>query len=255
MSAIVDKAPREAAGSPFRFTLRGLMLFVFFCGVTFALLFQVALPAYRAARESAQQQECINKLKQIGIALQNYHQVYGCFPAPHIADSTGKPMHSWRIAIVDYIEQLGVHWRYDFNRPWDDPANLQMTRSYAAANFFGCPSGSQPPSAGVANYVMIVGAVGPSQPGKWSSMDEINACAEETIIVAEITDSDIFWAEPRDISFDELSLQINDKSKRSISSHHRHGALVLLANGEVKFLDESTSPKVLRAMLTCAAND
>ncbi|MGH7135674.1 MAG: DUF1559 domain-containing protein [Pirellulales bacterium] len=50
-----------------------------------------------------------------------------------------------------------------------------------------------------------------------------------------------------------MPLQINDKS--SISSRHRHGAMVLFADGKAKFLNESTTPEQLRAMLTSDAND
>lgn len=238
----------------FRFSLRGLLLFVLLCSVAFALLFRFLLPAFRAAQEAAKRSQCSNNLKQIGIALHNYHDVWGRFPSPYIADANGKPMHSWRVALTPYLESNSFYIQYDFSKPWDAPSNLALTRAWSWRTY-ACPSANRAPDPVFTNYVMIVGAEAASRAGEWRSLDQIADGAAETVVIAEIADSDIFWAEPRDLSLDEMSLQINDKSQPSISSHHLHGAMVLFADGSVKFLDESTTPEQLRAMLTSEAND
>jgi hypothetical protein len=74
----------------------------------------------------------------------------------------------------------------------------------------------------------------------------------DAILVVEIVDSDIYWTEPRDLNFDEMSFRVNDRSKPSISSHHVHGAMAVFADGGVRFLDESTDPEVIRAVLTAS---
>ncbi len=71
-----------------------------------------------------------------------------------------------------------------------------------------------------------------------------------TIFISEIARSDIHWMEPRDLHIDRMSFQINDKTKPSISSHHRGGAHVLFADGSVRFLRDSTPPEIVRALLT-----
>jgi len=93
---------------------------------------------------------------------------------------------------------------------------------------------------------MIVGQERRTPSGQEVSFDK----HPDAIIVVEIADSDIHWTEPRDLNFDEMSIQINDKSKPSISSHHVHGAMVCYADGSVHFLDESTDPEELRKLLT-----
>ena len=105
----------------------------------------------------------------------------------------------------------------------------------------------------MANYVMIVDST-VSNLGQWRKLEKLENAAT-TIIVAEIADSDIFWTEPRDLSTDEMSLHINDKSKPSISSHHPHGAMVLFADGSTKFLDDWTNAAELRAMLRGASSE
>ena len=250
-------ASTSADGAPFRFSLRALLLFMLACSVAFAVVFRLLIPAIMESREVARRTQCINNLKMIGHALHSYHDVYGCFPAPFIADASGKPMHSWRIALLPFMElQLPVRDGYNFNQPWDSPHNLALGQACigGSRNYF-CPGEIQRAETGFTSYVMLVGSQSASPPGEWRTIDRITDGSANTIIVAEIADSDIFWSEPRDLSFDEMSFQINDKSKPSISSRRSHGAMVLFADGTVKFLDESTKPEELRAMLTATAGD
>ncbi|HWB08319.1 MAG TPA: DUF1559 domain-containing protein [Pirellulales bacterium] len=217
-------------------------------------MFRVLLPAVGAAQQAARRSACVNNLKQIGLALHNYHDVYGRFPAPSVSAADGKPMHSWRVAIVPFLISHPFYMRYDFNRPWDSPANLRLAKSFCPS-FYVCPSANQPSGSGLTNYVMVVGPKAASRAGSWTGLDQITDGPANTVIIAEIADSDIFWSEPRDLNMDEMSFQINDPSKPGISSHHLHGAMVLFADGTVKFLDESTKPDDLRAMLTASAGD
>ena len=76
-----------------------LALGVFGCVVLLA----VFLPAMRSAHEAARRAQCVCNLKQIGLALQNYHNAFGCFPPAAIVDKQGKPILSWRVAILPYL--------------------------------------------------------------------------------------------------------------------------------------------------------
>jgi hypothetical protein len=71
----------------------------------------------------------------------------------------------------------------------------------------------------------------------------------DSIVVIEIADSDIHWLEPRDVLLSQLSMKINDRSKRSLSSYHG-GACVVHGDGSVEFLDDATTEERLRRMLT-----
>lgn len=69
------------------------------------------------------------------------------------------------------------------------------------------------------------------------------------VIVIEIADSDILWMELRDVLLSELSVKINDRTKRSLSSYHG-GACVLHADGTVKVLDEASTEERVKELLT-----
>jgi hypothetical protein len=103
--------------------------------------------------------------------------------------------------------------------------------------------------------MMIVGPQTASHAGKLIAHNEASGDPGDTILVAEVANSGVFWTEPRDLNFDEMSFQINDKGKPSISSYHVRGATVIFADGRVEFLDESTRPERLKALLISSARD
>jgi hypothetical protein len=102
---------------------------------------------------------------------------------------------------------------------------------------------------------MIVGTETAARPDGYVSRDDITDGLKRTIIVAEIADSEILWTEPRDLNFDEMSFQVNDKSKGSVSSHHLHGALALRADGGTLWLGDTVDPTTIKALLTRSRGD
>lgn len=92
------------------FTLVELLVVIAIIGVLVALL----LPAVQQAREAARRMQCNNNLKQIGIALHNYHDTYQSFP-PSAIWGPGKPPytapyhHTWNVMILPFVEQQGLY--------------------------------------------------------------------------------------------------------------------------------------------------
>jgi len=103
--------------------MAGVAIVSVLCGAL-ACLGRLAGEANRQARGS----QCSGHLCQISLALHNYHDVFGCFPPAYIADSRGRPMHSWRVLILPFMEQVALYNAYHFEEPWDGPNNRKLAR-------------------------------------------------------------------------------------------------------------------------------
>jgi len=71
--------------------------------------------------------QCKGKLKQLGLALFNYHEDYGSFPPAYIADTNGNPMHSWRLLLLPYMDEPELYSLYNFSQPWNAPGNSKLS--------------------------------------------------------------------------------------------------------------------------------
>ncbi len=211
------------------------------------------LPAVQAGREAARRAQCTNNLKQIGLGMHNYHGLYKCFPPAVITDENGRPMRSWRVAILPYIEQQGgLYDKYDCNVAWDDPNNGHLMGIPIMA--YRCPSdppSSDPARACDTNYVMIVGegTVG-GKPNKAVTIAKIRDGTSNTIMAIELGASTIHWMEPRDLTIEEAVTFITNPAASQFQQPHTGGVNVLMADAKVHFIANSIDPKLLRDLLT-----
>lgn len=122
------------------FTLIELLVVIAIIAILIALL----LPAVQQAREAARRSECKNNLKQIGLAMHNYHDTYRVLPPGFNVDlvvantATGNGGLGWSGSILPGLDQSNVYNMIDFNADWGTGDNEKACATYLSV--YRCPS-------------------------------------------------------------------------------------------------------------------
>ncbi len=114
------------------FTLVELLVVIAIIGILVALL----LPAIQSAREAARRNQCINNLRQLAIASQNYIDGYKTFPPGKVI--TGTDMTNWAIESLPYIEEASLYKQYDQKQNNNHANNADVTS--AILSVMTCPT-------------------------------------------------------------------------------------------------------------------
>jgi prepilin-type processing-associated H-X9-DG protein len=145
-----------------------------------------------AARAQSQ-----NNLKQIALAMHNYHDTHGAFPPAAVCDKTGKPMLSWRVLILPYIEQDQLYKEFKLDEPWDSDHNkkliARMPRTYALP--------TQQPGATDTYYRTFVGNGALMDYVRGPKITEITDGTSNTIMVVTAAEA-VPWTKPDELAFD-----------------------------------------------------
>ncbi|MEO1497542.1 MAG: DUF1559 domain-containing protein [Planctomycetota bacterium] len=144
---------RNTSGQPTAFTLVELLVVIAIIGILVALL----LPAVQAAREAARRTQCTNQLRQIGLAVQNYHDLVGHFPNGRTG--TDEFSLAWTYTILPQLGEQAVHDAHNPDFPVHAEENAGAMR--VGISVYVCPSrGTAEPTADFTNNGQGAGANG-----------------------------------------------------------------------------------------------
>ena len=213
-------------------------------GVLIALL----LPAVQASREAARRAQCVNNLKQIALAMMNYESANAAFPRPASIGKDGKPLLSWRVAILPYLDQLKLYNKFKLDEPWDSPNNKPLINEMPTV--YLCPSRTnvQP---GTTNYRAFVGKGAFFEKDQDTRLANITDGTSNTIMVVEAAEA-VPWTKPdSDLDFDPNARP----SLYGAGSRHPGGFDAMFADGSVRFISNRIDFTVFRALITRAGGE
>jgi len=150
-----------------------------------------------AKAQDERQNQTRNNLKQLLLALHNYHDVNKHFPPAVVMGPDGKTPHSWRVEILPFLDQKQLFEQYKLDEPWDSPSNKKVLAQIPES----LRSPFDDPKSTNAGYFAIVGpgTVFDSKTGV--SIREISDGTSNTIMLVE-SKRNIPWTKPSDIRFD-----------------------------------------------------
>ena len=269
--------PRTPSQARCGFTLIELLVVIAIIGVLIGLL----LPAVQAAREAARRTQCVNNLKQIGLAIHGYHDSFACFPAggwiaTPIAPQNRDMNMGWSAAILPWLEQKPLADSLNFSLPYNSAAN--STAGYTVLQVYLCPSeprktywnrapgdlfdfadndygGMYGPRGLIATNDRNDPPRGPMIFNRVFSLADIPDGSSQTLVVGEAPEAiNALWASGHNL-FDQAA-RINARPPfeygEELTSQHPGGVNALFGDGSVKFLKQTLDLKVLSALCTRA---
>ena len=211
-----------------------------------ATLICAGVAAFQAAWGWGCKAASFNGLQQIQIALQFYRQANGCYPPQYIVDKEGRPAHSWRVLIWQYLSSDDSWKSYRFDEPWDGPHNRLLASQMPAC--FRSPNANRNSKSTTTDYVGIVGTNTPWNGANPLRTKDVPSTSGKTIWFVEVANSGINRMEPRDVPLEQALIGINVAG--GIQSNYSDGLPAQLMPYGGDFLPVDTPRDTLRAMLT-----
>jgi hypothetical protein len=212
---------------------------------TAAIGIGLLLPAVQKVREAATRVQDANNLKQIAIAMHNYHDVNRHFPPAAICDKEGKPLLSWRVAILPYLEQNNLYQRFKMDEPWNGPNNRKLIRLMPKT--YELP-GQARPNRMVTHYRVFVGEHAPFDQCNGRRLADILDGTSNTLMVVESAHA-VVWTKPDDLHYDP------SRPIAKLGVLPNVGFNAAFMDGHVYFFAKMPDEKTLRALITHAGRE
>ena len=215
------------------------------------ILAALMLPAIQAVREAARRNQSLNNLKQIMLALLNHEAAKLRFPAQANLSPDAKPLLSWRVHILPFIEESTLYSQFHLDEPWDSEHNRTLIARMP--EIYLDPSSKLAPTDGRTHYLGVEGEgrffEGGAKDGR--AMMSIRDGTSNTIAVVQVDDSrTVEWTRPDDWELGP------DESAAGLGRLHAGGVFLAgFCDGHVSAVMESIDPHELKALLTVAGGE
>lgn len=210
---------------------------------TIGVLVALLLPAVQAAREAARRMQSSNHMRQIAIAMHTYHGEHGTFPPRATYDDDGKPLLSWRVHLLPYLDQGQLYEQFHLDEPWNSEHNRKLLDQMPA--LYRNPSATSEPNK--ASYLVPVGDGTIFETTEGTSLAKITDGSSNTILVLEVNnEASTIWTKPDDLTIDP------EDPLAGLGTAHPGGFQAALADGSVQFIPATLDPETFRRLLMMA---
>ncbi|MCE9530745.1 MAG: DUF1559 domain-containing protein [Planctomycetes bacterium] len=194
------------------------------------------LPAVQKVREAAARTKSMNNLKQIGIAMHNHQDGAGSLPNAAICDKKGKPLLSWRVSLLPYIEQRNLYEQFKLDEPWDSEHNKKLIKYlppiYVSPN---APMGEP----GMTHYRIVTGKDAVFDLNNNLRIENIIDGASNTILVFEAADP-VIWTKPEEFVYDPK------KPLPKVANFGGRGFAAVFGDGAARIIPATYEEKMIR---------
>ena len=207
-----------------------------------AAIIAYCVPMVRARFEAARRAQCANNLRQIALAMHNYHSANNSFPRSATMSQNGKPLLSWRVAILPYLGFQELYHKFNLDEPWDSAHNKALLKEMPPV--YLCPNRYKPEPS-TTSYEVIVGKDALFEPEEDIGVANVTDGTSNTFLIVESKKA-VPWTKPEDLTFDPAA----EPSLCGAGSSHPGGFHAAMADGSVRFIKDAIDPKKFRSMIT-----
>jgi hypothetical protein len=180
------------------------------------------------------------QLRQIGQAMFRHHEAHGRFPAAAVYDKKGRPLLSWRVALLPYLGEGALYRDFKPDEPWDGPHNKKLIARMPAAY----RSSPKLAAEGKMTYLAPLGKDTLFHGPQGTRISEVTDGTLATIFLVGADDAHaVVWTKPEDLPYDPAA------PFAGLATRHG-GYLTLFADGSVHLLPKAIDKKTMQALFT-----
>jgi hypothetical protein len=189
-------------------------------------------------------QTSYDNVRSIVRAMQGYHDTFGSFPAAVVIGPDGQTPHSWRVALLPFLEHRSLYDQYRQDEPWDGPNNSKLLAQMP--DVYRSPF--DPPDSTNAAYYVLSGPGAVFEGEKAMRVGDAKDGLANTLCVVE-SKRDVPWTKPEDIPYDP------QQPLPKLGGYYEGAFFIGKADGAAVFLDASIGEAQFRALVSCAGRE
>lgn len=216
-------------------------------------LIRLVKPILERQKASTQYLQLQNTLKQFGLAMHNWHDVHKVFPAHANYSADEKPLLSWRVHLLPYLDNQELYNQFHLDEPWDSPHNKALIKQMP--DIFKIPGSAvtEEGRTGIVFPILPDGSAITTGTKFGNRFQDITDGTSNTVMITVVDDEhSVIWTKPGDLTIDpDKPLQGLLKIDLNVKPH----VLATFADGSIRSMPAEIDPELWLKILTCAGRE